>query len=43
MTSKERDVYMPPDWRLAFEGIWSDIEVLVTTILELGASDLGPN
>jgi hypothetical protein len=43
MTSKERDVYMPPDWRLAFEGIRSNIEVLVAAILELGASDSGPN
>jgi hypothetical protein len=43
MTSEERDAHMPPDWRLAFEGIRSDIEVPVAAIPEPGASDSGPN
>ena len=43
MTLKERRVYIAPDWRLAFEGIRSDIKDPAATNLELRPSALGAN
>jgi hypothetical protein len=43
MTLEERYVYMAPNWRLAFKGIWLDIKVLVFVIPELGPPALGAN
>jgi hypothetical protein len=43
MTLKERHVYMAPNWRLAFEGIRLDIEVLASAIPELGPPASGAN
>jgi hypothetical protein len=43
MSLEERRAHMAPDWRLAFEGIRSDVEVPAAAIPEPGASDSGPN
>jgi hypothetical protein len=43
MTLEERHIYIAPNWRLAFEGIWSDIKDLAATNPELGPSALGAN
>jgi hypothetical protein len=43
MTLKERRAYIAPDWRLAFEGIWSDIKDPAATNPEPGPSASGAN
>jgi phosphomevalonate kinase len=43
MTLEERRVYIAPNWRLAFEGIRSDIKDLAATNPEPGPSALGAN
>jgi hypothetical protein len=43
ITLEERRVYIAPDWRLVFEGIWLDIKDPAATNPELGPSALGAN
>jgi hypothetical protein len=43
MTLEERRAHIAPDWRLAFEGIRSDIKDPVATNPEPGPSALGAN